>query len=204
MSAQAEKGISFMPEMVTAILEGRKTQTRRVVKFEAPHLINNITFREDGWYYDTGNHCYFKIKCRYQVGMRLWVKETWAEMSDCCEYVVGAPVYKASWPPTIEERHDAGLLDPPKKWRSPRFMPKRTARIWLEVEAIRFERVQDITNKDAKAEGVKASESVNMKDRTPCYTLPFQILWIKLYGFDNPKAWENNPFVEVVTFRKVV
>ena len=64
-------------------------------------------------------------------------------------------------------------------------------------------RIQDIINEDAKAEGVKASKSVNMKSGEPCYTWPFQILWINLYGVNNPKAWENNPLVEVVTFRRI-
>jgi hypothetical protein len=89
------------------------------------------------------------------------------------------------------------------KRKSSIFMPKALSRIWLEITGIRVERVQDISEDDAKAEGVEESGGVEMKDGSPCYSWPYRELWDRLHGVDNPKAWEANPFVWVIEFKKV-
>lgn len=166
-----EKPIIFTASMVRAILEGRKTQTRRVIK-EMPRCIEDVTL----------------LVCPYTVGMKLWVRETWALVRGKDYY------YKATTP-------DDGCNP---TWTSPIYMPRWASRLTLEVVSVRVERVQDISEADAKAEGVDMSKScVVSKGRLPCYTLPFRLLWETLHGIDNPKAWERDPFVWVVEFKRV-
>ena len=109
-----EKPIIFNSEMVRAILEDRKTQTRR-----------------------------FKA---YKVGDILWVRETWAKF----EGAAGRGfIYKA------DKEHITPLeLCIPDKWRPSIYMPRATARIFLEVKSVKEEKIQDITEKDARDEGV--------------------------------------------------
>jgi hypothetical protein len=65
---------------------------------------------------------------------------------------------------------------------------------------VRVERVNSISEADAKAEGVPASESVEMKDGSPCYTLPYRLLWEQINGCD---SWEQNPWVWVYALKRI-
>lgn len=89
------------------------------------------------------------------------------------------------------------------RWTSPLFMPGWASRLTLEVTRVRVERLQDIREEDAKAEGCQASEAVVMNDGSPCYSHTFQKLWRSIHGIDNPKAWDSNPWVWVLEFRRV-
>lgn len=129
MQTIKERPIIFSGAMIRALLEGRKTQTRRVVR---------TTYRIE------------QVKCPYgKPGDRLWVRETWAGGIPGCESQ-GGYSYKAD--------HITGNDGPFEiKWRSPIYMPRNASRITLQVADIRVERLQSITEQDAIAEGLKES-----------------------------------------------
>lgn len=201
-----ERPIIFSAEMVRAILEGRKTQTRRVIK---PTI--NIRGTCNGIYYDKETRrWYWQLLdkpnvtdiclgvCPYgEIGDRLWVRETWARVTDYDGNFILNNKRKALY------KADGESQITPNKWRSPIHMPRWASRITLEITNIRVERIQDITEDDAKAEGLKESPDIELKDGSPCYTLPFQILWHQIHGIDNPKSWEANPFVWVIAFKRI-
>ena len=183
-----EVPIIFSAPMVEAILEGRKTQTRRVLHPQ-PNIIlgqypdgtieTNLIFRR-------GDQ---RIHPRYQVGDRLWVKETWND--DWCDHVI----YKADG----GSAKAAGYATEPK-WKSGRFMFKKHARIWLEVTAVRAEQITSITTADAIAEGVIAPADCP-SDGTWAPTLCFAELWDSIHGKTHP--WSENCWVWAYTFKRI-
>jgi len=137
-----EHPIIFSTEMVKAILEGRKTQTRRVIKNKTFQLWVDSGFTDkyikspdNGWH----------TECPYgQPGDRLWVRETWRPSQ-----AEGAVWFKAGeWDYTKSRLMTAHLshygLDGKNKWKPSIHMPKKYARIWLEIRKIRVERLQEI------------------------------------------------------------
>jgi hypothetical protein len=205
------KPIIFSGSMIRAILDGRKTMTRRPLKPQPPKDVIEVFVwfapsippevkAEEGCYYRNERGLIFHSKCPYGIpGDRLWVKETWALAKRYDKYP-GSKVPKKG------REKIWYLADSPKpSWcgrtRSSRFMPYWAHRIDLENENIRIEIVQEITEKDAKKEGMYASKTVQMGDGSDCFTLPFQIKWENLYGIDNPNAWERNPWVWVIEFK---
>lgn len=146
-----ERGIIFSTDMVKAILEG-KTQTRRTWGLDEinkhPEAWCDPKNIADNWWrfesvYDSGE--FLVVKCPYgQVGDRLWVKETWRNLGNN-EVSEPRPIYKADY-----------LLNSNQfKWKSPRFMPRWASRIDLEITEVRAERLQEISEEDAEAEGFK-------------------------------------------------
>jgi len=183
-----EKPIIFSGEMVRAILDGRKTQTRRVIKKQP---VRNIKHRESIAVVDG-----IKIYCPYGTpGARLWVKESWFVKK---EY--------DSLPPSKlskEARRALGYLASRTKpeWagrtRSARFMPRWASRIMLEIVSVRVERLQDISDNDALAEGILITpEGIPITTPRKWYG----IYWNRL----NAKRgwpWESNSWVWVIGFR---
>jgi hypothetical protein len=176
-----ERPILFSGPMVRAILDGQKTQTRRIVKpqpsieGQEPHL----------------------VRCPYGVpGDRLWVRETWGEGGMTKP---GDPAsYAADWP-------DAGAI---RKWRPSIHMPRWASRIDLEVTAVRVERLQAITEEDARAEGAAhriargGDLSGALEGETPIqHVAHFRDLWDSINGERTP--WASNPWVWVVSFKRV-
>jgi hypothetical protein len=208
----AERPILFQTEMVKAILEGRKTQTRRDNKIANQwDPIWQVSKESDqSWCMRTGSQYsvpYFK--CPYgQPGDMLWVRETWGqpyleEDLANCKYL-----YKADWN-AINQVKQAIVGE---RWKPSIHMPKSASRIWLMIEDIRVERVQDINESDARAEGVAYIKSdkffhtgyLNYLKRDlddPNYMLAmnsFASLWIMING---EESWNENPWVWVVQFR---
>lgn len=215
-----ERPILFSGEMVKAILDGRKTQTRRAVKPQPLQDVDGdeeITWEEKpietGWESEIGTEPCFahwqlmrpgklqpaKILCPYGVvGDRLWVKETYAERADVnwreepdkarryCFYKAD----DANANSNTNNWHSWG------KWKSGRFMPRCLSRLTLEITGVRVERLQDISHKDALAEGVKYD--VSKEDGSPLAR--YQQLWNKING---PGSWDANPFVWVIEFKKI-
>lgn len=180
--------------MVQAILEGRKTMTRRVVKdtqnWDYVRLYDgHAKFCE---LYNHLNETY--IKCPYgQPGDRLWVKETYLTNTenDSCPYT-----YKADW-------HDS-ILNHPKNigiWKPSIFMPKSAARLWLEIVNVKVERLRDISEEDAQKEGVTMSGcQINSADGSYLFSYLFFALWSKINGEESLK---QNPWVWVIEFRRI-
>lgn len=170
-----ERGIIFTGESVRAILDGRKTQTRRVC----------LGAREQSTAHD-----WHPSRCPYGVpGDRLYVKETWAQS----EATAGI-VYRA----------DAETVEGVYKWRSSMFMPRWASRITLEVVAVRVERLQEIIEADAKAEGVTPfeydPEGDCWTDSKDVHRSAFEYLWDSINRERAP--WASNPWVFVISFRR--
>ena len=169
------KPILFNGTMVRAILEGRKTQTRRIIKEKPPYFL--VDEGRPIWADKYGD--YHDRYSPYGIpGDRLWVRETWAQD------LHGEIFYAADHlnkPSTVE------------KWKPSIFMPRKISRITLEIVNIRVERVQDITETDALAEGIIPSE-IGITNKT-CY----QLLWDHINGAGD---WKLNPWVFVIEFKR--
>ena len=186
----AIKPILFNTEMVRAILDGRKTCTRRLVRFlpgENPQWTGYI---RDGLMLYNGRNEPCIIKVPYQPGDTLYVRETWC----------GLPVNEAGHMRghTIYYYKADGELRP-KGWRGtwhPSIhMPKEAARIWLKVTDVRVERLQDMTDDDAEAEGCFDYTST---------AHGFFDVWdstIKKSDLDR-YGWNANPWVWVIKFER--
>lgn len=174
-----ERPILFSGEMVRAILEGRKTQTRRVMKPQPFDLIKS-------WPANPKNGQ--EIHCPYgNASDRLWVRETFAEGGMIRP---GDKVsYAADW------GEDARVI---RRWKPSIFMPRWASRITLEITNVRVERLQEITAADAKAEGV---EPFLNRDAT-AWRAGFQVGWDALNA-KRGHSWEKNPWVWVIEFKKV-
>jgi len=206
-----ERPILFSTPMVRAILDGTKTQTRRAAKPATPRGTN---------------------RCPYGVpGDRLWVRETWAPYSDnedpvrdvddatCVRYRATDTLHMAMPDCMDTAPIDTYCLAPheqmprgPWKWRPSIHMPRWASRIMLEVTGVRVERLQDITEEDAKAEGITEMPLqgglpgawwtaqgcwANARDPVRAYRL----LWESINGAG---SWDLNPLVWVVEFKRVI
>lgn len=233
--------ILFSTEMVRAILDGRKTQTRRVVKNPENYYMDEML---DGlWPYKSiGN----PAKCPYgKVGDVLWIKETWAclrleydfesglvdginesDRVDLAKEQIGCfnpnHVFTYRTDPHEEHIEDRGF-----KWKPSIHMPFAAARIFLRVKNVRVERLHEISDEDAIAEGIDtdlwdmAIVSRNYKtkdgwfvawsyehwscenisvDVDEVYRKSFQSLWESINGSE---SWETNPWVWVVEFEPI-
>jgi hypothetical protein len=174
--------------MVRAILEGRKTVTRRVCK---PPYGGHPGLRLPG-------------RCPYGArGDRLWVRETFCPVDDR-EH--GGPEwidYRAT--PRYSAAHPAGWENDPGdpqalKWKPSIFMPRSACRIVLEIEDVRAERLHEITHDDARAEGIDVG-IVAAGDGWPNPTVAFARLWDSINGKRYP--WASNPWVWRVQFRRI-
>lgn len=235
--------ILFSAPMVNAILNGSKTQTRRIVKPQPSTEATHFNFNPTSWpkspwcarfRIDTEIEQYEitdGYKCPYgKVGDRLWVRETWVEttninrldpwpnrphmINDADEdYVMSAYIYRADgeWQWCDED----GSSTERSYWKPSIFMPRPVSRILLEITDIRVERLQDISDEDAVAEGILATDkaykigsayfdySGTLGAQGYNYNSPiasFKTLWQSINGED---SWNDNPWVWVVDFKKV-
>ena len=242
-----ERPIIFTAPEVRAILAGRKTMARRVVKL--PEIISEpgdadatsvgwLDHHESGpgwhgWMTEYPEEGSVPLRCPYgQPGERLWVREKWGyfdpdggstDVEDrgppapfCDEMMQeGHPLrdywrrriaYAATWQ---MPRYGCGP-DAPARWRSPIHMPRWASRITLEIESVRVERLQDISETDALAEGCPcyvcgAPLDGNSEANCHCFhrtatASDYRDLWEHINGAG---SWEKNPFVWVILFRRV-
>lgn len=204
-----ERPILFSTEMVQAILDGRKTMIRRVIKPQpTPYDKTEWPTLPPGL--DWKSCCYwggsFERQCPYgQVGDRLWVRETFMfwKGADIRESYIGTNMEVAlGEPPHYRYKAD----DPQNygfKWRPSIFMPRHASRITLEITNIKVEKLQKITPEDAVAEGVEYMPPARLRnERLPVALIVFAGLWDKL----NTKCgypWESNPWVWVIEVHPV-
>jgi len=210
-----ERPILFSAPMVRAILDGRKTMTRRVMKRKFPHgEPEGNTTSLGGWPVHFPDGTWENEWCPYGFpGQRLWVRETFAEVGcigwpiDKFEYQYRADFSEGKW---------LGYADMCfEKWKPSRFMPRAASRILLEITGVRVERLQDISEQDAIAEGVESFRPIPgdgdpetlfanyMNKRRFSYRTAywsFASLWQSING---PESWEQNPWVWVVEFKRI-
>jgi len=223
-----EISILFNTEMVQAILESRKSMTRRLKGLEkineAPEKVEFVRFQQyekDGSYRAIFKHedadGFGSVKCPYgQPGDVLWVRETSRKVS---HYGFEDPIveFKAGGHNAHCPIPDTDQFIPMTNWKPSIHMPKEAARIWLEVEEIRVERLQDISHEDAIAEGIyikywgeditqpyayrKSKPEGLATDYKRSEIEAFQDLWGSTYGNDWNIGWNANPWVWVVKFK---
>lgn len=223
-----ERGMIFNGEMVRAILEGRKTQTRRSVKF--PHIDRDamceLSGNELAGELSAGN---YRNSTHGRPGDRIWVRETWGVVSHDLDedgriqpwspdrpataihempfgngYYSGHAIYAADGDFTWGD--DDGYEDGRSYWKPSIHMPRAACRILLEVTSVRVEHLNSISQEDAQAEGME------LTGWRPTYSDPdsggevwtpydnFAQLWESIYG---EGSWQANPWVWVIEFKVV-
>jgi hypothetical protein len=186
-----EHPILFSTEMVRAILDGRKTQTRRVIKPQPEEEIVGDMLQTQIWYLDGDPDK--MIHCPYgQVGDRLWVRETFCQVC-----------YKGDGEPDVClkedcERNPIAFSKCFCKWTPSIFMPRWASRITLEITGIRVERVQEISPEDCLSEGIEKSNSDDWKE---LLSYQYADLWDSINGKKHP--WSSNPWVWCLEFKRV-
>ncbi|EPT2394599.1 hypothetical protein ACXG8R_001485 [Klebsiella pneumoniae] len=226
-----ERGMIFNAEMVQALLDGRKTQTRRIIKPQPEATLSGslsgkwLSRPLNGLLLpkieDIAIHCPFGV-----VGDRIWVREAYrfpASLDDVSPTGVGemavATGYRKPWAPTFYEFTGTfsdgwkGFETPPKvsgagKLRPSIHMPRWASRILLEITEVRVERLDAISEEDARAEGIIDGGCLNCGEPEPCgcanpepdATDAFAYLWQSIYGQEN---WNANPWVWVIEFKRV-
>ena len=203
-----ELPILFSGDMVRAILDGKKTQTRRVItqRLDDRPLVKAVwQGREPGKallrFGSRPITDEMNVPCPYgQPGDLLYLRETWATHRGFDGMKPSELAYDGGGRPTVNYRADPldGHLSSRGKWRPSIHMPKAFARIWLRVTEVRVERVQEISDEDSHAEGITDAEP--------------NFLWIKgrarnrfrtLWDSTNAKhPWESRPWVWALTFER--
>lgn len=203
-----ERPILFSSAMVQAILAGRKSQTRRVLSPQPDHLqhhewkgkvLHDSDHRMWCWrdlvldnlidFPDGEDRRMLASRCPYSVvGDHLWVRETWCkDNGDECQYS-----YRAD----CDDPHAF-------KWKPGMFMPRAASRLTLEISGVRVERLQEISETDAMAEGVGGMRDMRFAValgnlHSTAYRLNYMDLWDSINGKKHP--WKSNPFVWIIEF----
>lgn len=217
-----EKPILFKDDMIRAILEGRKCQTRRLLKPQPPEKfctgdvaaitngsewaigISRIDPRGgQAWPADPKPG----FTCRYgKPGDHLWVQEDYGYK---IRNVGGTPheqaAYRATDPDAVS-CYDCNGKEQPLLWQPAETMPREASRITLEITDVRVERLQDISQEDAQAEGMELTgwrPTYNDPDSGGDCMTPvdnFAELWESIYG---PNSWDANPWVWCISFKRI-
>jgi hypothetical protein len=203
--------ILFATPMIKAIMNGTKTQTRRVIKLPNyhPSLIEKqkkVLTIKDWILYDGNNESIGKIKCHYEVGDVLWAKETFIPKY----FKDGTPLYRADDNNIVDALRNIGE-DIGEKWKPSIYMPKTICRIFLKVKSVRIERLMDIGEDDAKKEGVTLLPNGSYRnyheeesEQNYMYTKEAKVSFATLWESINGKGtWEFNPYVFVYEYEKI-
>ena len=219
-----ERPILFTPENAQKVFDGVKTQTRRVFKVQVLPPVARWVFQDPWWIPEGINHLVKQqfistwpdwIKCPYGVvGDRLWIREAhgfvWPDDCDDGQIYDDGSEYGRPIKPqecVVEYKALSDGDDRPggwpkgegsNKWKPSIHMPRWACRTVVELTEIRVERLQDITEEDAKAEGCAPSAPLKLADGKPFRTA-FRLLWESING---KGSWDLNPFVWVLTFTK--
>lgn len=189
------KPILFNTEMVQAILDSRKTTTRRIIKVN--NSLEFMGFKEGKALLGKGCCIHETIKAPYMPGDILYVRETWgisnslgdfARNNRTAEYVYKAGYSKGERIPMVREQEkNLGV------WKPSIHMPKDVARIFLKVTSARVERLQDITEDGIRAEGITEEWPPHAMDK-------FRKLWDST---TKEYRWETNPWMWVIEFERI-
>ncbi|MEQ0036385.1 hypothetical protein ABLU74_04515 [Klebsiella sp. GG_Kp161] len=201
-----ERGMIFNAEMVRALLSGRKTQTRRIMKPQPEpcprgghwwpsnvfktmlHVEDEMQNGKGGWGGLVGDACPFG-----DLGDRIWVRETWAEAG------ASAPdlkLYRANYPEHVPSIYENVPPNEEIRWTPSIHMPRWASRILLEITDVRVERLKSISDGDAIREGCSTADMMS----GDCVADVFARLWVSIYGSD---SWNANPWVWVISFERI-
>lgn len=198
-----ERPVLFSAPMVRAILDGRKTQTRRVINPQ-PYIdgMGNFCWNGRNFGQDSNGPCIQAIAspipssktkrvcCPYgKPGDRLWVRETFNHDGE--KYIYAADL------------NELGVQKWAAQWKPSIHMPRNASRILLEITGVRVERLQDISECDAKAEGSYVCDYfgrrlLDQSSNQGCYKWGYRSIWESLNGTG---SWDLNPFVWVIEFK---
>jgi len=210
------KPIIFSGPMVRAILDGIKTQTRRVIKPQPKYWQRGFLKGEDKpcalyWWEKNGTPARgMELReiteyCPHgQPGDILWVRETWYECFDGLDgcdfdgYVADGEKPCGPCRATAFEAMSIGY----RSKRPSIFMPRWAARLFLRITDVRVERVQDITEEDARAEGVEKMHIDDLGQTWKTHRRGFESLWDTINA-KRGYSWDTNPWVWVITFERI-
>ncbi|EPX3097459.1 TPA: hypothetical protein L9Q10_001081 [Klebsiella pneumoniae] len=198
-----ERGMIFNGEMVRALLSGRKTQTRRIIKDctvgrDQISKFIQIEKKFIGCYPEDVPEL-IRECCPYGIpGDRIWVRETWNKYG-------GLLTYRADHDWIDDMRKETVCT---AKWVPSIHMPRWASRILLEITDVRVERLNAISEEDARAEGIIDGGCLNCGEPEPCGCAnpepdaadAFAYLWQSIYG---QESWNANPWVWVIEFKRV-
>ena len=205
-----ERPILFSAPMVRAILAGTKTQTRRAMRDQPCELLDfnrgGLSIRVRGAVYQAFSPTLPPVRCPYgQPGDRLWVRETFAKIDGQTQ-----PWIETDYRATYSHGDRLGdTLGVKKRWTPAIHMPRAASRITLEVAGVRVERLQDISEADAQAEGCTMNHNgyfwggphaVSGLKQMATASSAYRDLWESING---PGSWGANPWVWVVEFKAV-
>lgn len=194
-----EHPILFSAPMVKAILEGKKTMTRRVMKPQPD--ISQMRWNGERWEMSLGYPLGHDVPLSPygSPGDKLWVRETWFQfIPPHLQEGAGLSSMKRVWYRADEDCPFEGC-----KWRPSIFMPRAASRITLEVTGVRVERLQDISHDDALREGVDDADVGAYGFPVTSYAVGnFHLLWDKINA-GRGYSWESNPWVFAVEFKRV-
>jgi hypothetical protein len=196
----SEKPILFSTPMVKALLEGRKSMTRRIFKNVIKKYAgyrNQVAELLDDSREPLSEKEFYEVYSPYFKDDILWVREAWCKQFDGAGDEIE---YRADWAnkdtKIMNELNSYGFECP--RWRPSIFIPRKAARIFLKVESVRVERLQGITTADAIKEGMPESMTGASDYSIRC----FHSLWDTLdakRGF----GWDKNPWVWVIEFKRI-
>ncbi|ELY4660411.1 hypothetical protein SNO30_003083 [Cronobacter sakazakii] len=200
-----ERPIIFNAEMVRAILDGRKAQTRRIIKLDHERGMKNPVVRGKDGAASYAGCPLASMLCPFgQPSDRLWVRETWAEAG------ASAPdlkLYRANYPEHVPSHYENVPPAEEIRWKPSIHMPRWASRITLEITGVRVERLASITEEDARAEGVQQIRGGFWRHYQPEWTQhqlsargSFVTLWKSIYG---EESWQANPWVWVIEFKSI-
>lgn len=192
-----ERPILFSGAMVRAILEGNKTQTRRVMnpQPEAENADGDLCFA-DGLVIHPTN---LAIEWPHGLpGDRLWVKETFQRVHpgvlQSLDPDPDSSLWSTCYRADANGGHELAMIDV-LGWRPSIFCTRKASRITLEIESVRVERLQDISEADALAEGITLRGCTRFEKEC---RLEYKSLWESING---PGSWDKNPWVWAITFK---
>lgn len=223
-----ERPILFSGPMVRAILAGHKTQTRRVIRcccntMHINRLLGDWSLSEsprqwdgkdDIWQWtgkrpvkpgdwievfqtDVDDNATAPVRCNFKAGDHLWVRETWAVSKGGGRWAKGTTLFRADHGFT----HGGTEMDL-MRWKPSIFMPRHASRLTLEITSVRVERVQEISEADAVAEGYFGDGLTDYGRKT---MKPRSWFWAVWDGINAKRGagWDANPWVWVIHFKKI-
>lgn len=186
--------------MVRAILDGRKTVTRRPVKVQPRSRADIGSYGKGQPFIRNPDVTKRNPECPFgNPGDRLWVRETWARVGNGDPgYLTYRATYPDCLPPDLENILASGDI----RWKPSIHMFRRDSRILLEITDVRVERLQDISRSDIRAEGLECPPELASDDVSPNYRDWYPAAWKELWN-STVGDWDANPWVWVVELKRV-